>query len=306
MGCCSSNSTNENKNETNRQKTTTTTRDTYHTETGIDNNKIILDENKFQDTEETTIYEDENSFSEVKNYGKIIDQKKIDKILSNAPKRETITLEGFEDYIKNNTKDLSQKEQAYLIYCWLSYNITYDNKGLKDGTVDRTAEGSFSKGTTVCAGYSRLFEHMGKSLGMDINYISGYSKGGGYDPEHFNFDDKHAWNTIVLDGEKYLIDSTWGAGSTGDNDVYTPKLDPFYFLTPPDIFLLSHYPDNSEEQLMGGNKINDMDRFLEKAKFTSDFFNLNFINCNCRKQIYRIKLIINYLNLNIKIMKKYI
>ena len=291
MGCCSSNSMEEKKNVNDRPKTTTTTKPTCATEPGNDNNnKIILNENKFQDIEETTIYEDENPFSDVKNYGKILNQKKIDKILSNAPKRETITLEGFEDYLKNKTKDLSQKEQAYLIYCWLSYNITYDSKGLKDGTVDRTAEGAFTKGTTVCAGYSRLFEHMGNSLGMKINYISGYSKGGGYDPEHFNFDDKHAWNTIILDGEKYLIDSTWGAGSTGDNDVYTAKLDPFYFLTPPDIFLLSHIPDpdNSEEQLMGGNKIN-LDKFLEKAKFTSDFFNLNFTNCNCRKQVYRIK-----------------
>ena len=275
MGCCSSNNTEE-KNEGYRPKTTTVG-STYPTEADINNNnnnnnndndKLILNENKCEEMEETTIYEDEKPFSEVKNYGKILDQKKIDKILSKAPKRETITLEGFEDYLKENTKDLSQKEQAYLIYCWLSYNITYDTKGLKEekenkGTVDRTAEGSFSKGTTVCAGYSRLFEHIGKSLGMDINYIVGYSKGGGYDPEHFNEDDKHAWNTIVLDGEKYLIDSTWGAGSTGDNDVYTKKLDPFYFLTPPEIFLLTHYPDNREEQLMGENEI-EIDTFLEK------------------------------------------
>ena len=289
MGCCGCKSTDENKNEKKDNNIKTTIiGSTYPTEADVD--KLILNDNKYDNLEETTVYEDEKPFSEIKKYGKIIDQKKIDKILSNAPKRETITLEGFEEYIKENTKNLSQKEQAYLIFCWLSYNITYDSKGLKDGTVDRTAEGSFSKGTTVCAGYARLFEHIGKSLGMDIEYIIGYSKGGGYDPEpeHFNYDDKHAWNTIILDGEKFLIDSTWGAGSTGDDDVYTPKLNPFYFLTPPDIFLLSHFPDKSEEQLMGENII-DMDVFLDKAKFTSDFFNLNFINCNCRKKVYKIK-----------------
>ena len=300
MGCCSSNSTEE-KNNQNNKKNTRNTRNTSETTTKFtsnpteaNNNKLILNDNKYEEEiEESTIYEDEKPFPEVKNYGKILDQKKIDKILSKAPKRETITLEGFEEYLKENTKDLSQKEQAYLIYCWLSYNITYDTKGLKEekenkGTVDRTAEGSFSKGTTVCAGYSRLFMHIGKSLGMDINYISGYAKGEGYDPEHFDKDDIHAWNTIVLDGEKFLIDPTWGAGSTGDNDVDTKKLDPFYFLTPPEIFLLTHYPDNSEDQLMGENKIN-LDTFLEKANYKVDFFNFKFINCNCRKQIYRIK-----------------
>ena len=53
---------------------------------------------------------------------------------------------------------------------------------------------------------------------------------------------------------------------------------------------------------MGKNDI-DLDTFLENAKYSAKFFNLNFINCNCRKIVYRTKKIINYLNLNIKTMK---
>ena len=79
MGCCSSNSTKE-KNEEYRPKTTTVG-STYPTEADINNNnnevnKLILNDNKYEEMEETTIYEDEKPFSEVKNYGKILDQKK--------------------------------------------------------------------------------------------------------------------------------------------------------------------------------------------------------------------------------------
>ena len=248
-------------------------------------NVLYTEKNKEED--DITIYEIDDSFSEIKNYGTILNQNKIDKILKNAPKRETISLNEFEDYLKKNTKDLSQKEKAYLIFVWISYNITYDDKGLKNRTVDRTAEGSYLKGTTVCGGYAKLFEHIGKALGLNIEYISGYSKGADYDPEHFNSENTHAWNIVILEGKKFLVDCTWGAGTVNDG-VYKQNFEPFYFLTPPDIFLLSHFPDNKENQLMGKKNI-DLSTFLENVKFSSDFFNLKFINCNCRKQIYHIK-----------------
>ena len=135
---------------------------------------------------------------------------------------------------------------------------------------------------------------MGNALDIKVEYISGISKGEDYDPEHLNREETHAWNIIELEGCKYLVDSTWGAGST-ENEIYKPKLNLLYFLTPPDIFLLEHFPENKENQLILNKEI-DEQTFLNNAKFNCSFFNLKFINCNCRKQIY-------HLNTNNKIFK---
>ena len=248
---------------------------------------VLYTESEKKEEDELSTYEIDKSFSEIQNFNIILNQNKIEKILKKAPKRETISLNGFEEYMKKNTKDLTEKEKAYLIFSWISYNITYDNKGLKKDTIDRTAEGSYSKGTTVCAGYAKLFEHIGKALGLNVEYVSGFSKGANYDPEHFNSDNTHAWNILILEGKKFLVDCTWGAGTVGEDEVYEQKFEPFYFCTPPDIFLLSHFPDIKENQLMEEKKI-DYSTFLERAKFSADFFNFKFINCNCRKQIYHI------------------
>lgn len=78
--------------------------------------------------------------------------------------------------------------------------------------------------------------------------MSGASKGAGYFIGK-KFDSKdysdHAWNAVKFDGNYYLVDATWGSGSSKDGK-YEKKLDNFYFFTDPDIFIESHFPKDKK------------------------------------------------------------
>ena len=57
--------------------------------------------------------------------------------------------------------------------------------------------------------------------GLECEKISGQAKGAGYYPGCFDPDNlsdgpgAHAWNAVKLDGEWFVSDATWAAGSVG-------------------------------------------------------------------------------------------
>jgi transglutaminase/protease-like cytokinesis protein 3 len=78
--------------------------------------------------------------------------------------------------------------------------------------------------------------------------VEGYAKG----PSYLVGQDKdinHAWNGVKIDGTWYLLDATWGAGAI-ENDQFVAKFNPYYFATPPDQLIYSHFPAESQWQLL--------------------------------------------------------
>ena len=59
----------------------------------------------------------------------------------------------------------------------------------------------------------------------------------------------HAWNAVKLDDRWYLIDTTWDAGGV-DAEGFHKRYGTSYFLTPPEVFLSKHYPDEDRWQLL--------------------------------------------------------
>ncbi|KAJ8389550.1 hypothetical protein AAFF_G00117870 [Aldrovandia affinis] len=54
--------------------------------------------------------------------------------------------------------------------------------------------------------------------GIECKEVSGYCKNGSGQPdERFTGDPSHAWNAVRMSGRWHLLDSTWGAGNTGEN-----------------------------------------------------------------------------------------
>ncbi|MDD5735131.1 MAG: transglutaminase domain-containing protein [Methanothrix soehngenii] len=168
----------------------------------------------------------------------------------NAPESVEISTELLAAYLTENATTDRQKARA--IYRWIAENIEYDVKGLfKGNRVDATAEGALKSRSSVCGGYSLLFEKLANLSGLEAVTISGYSKGYGYSPGmHFTEPANHAWNAVKIEGKWHLIDSTWGAGKVDKDGKNNKEFDDYYFLTSPEKFIFDHLPEDPYWQLL--------------------------------------------------------
>ncbi|XP_062593885.1 kyphoscoliosis peptidase-like [Saccostrea cucullata] len=138
-------------------------------------------------------------------------------------------------------------ERARAIHKWVTTNIMYDI----DGYMGRSDKKSCDSGdvlknrSSVCAGYSNLFESLCRCAHIPVMVISGYGKGFGHndkeDVDISNLSTNHAWNAIFLEGEWRLLDCTWDAGYVDGKSFHWYKRD-YYFLMDPEYFISSHLP----------------------------------------------------------------
>lgn len=81
--------------------------------------------------------------------------------------------------------------------------------------------------------------------GLESVFIGGVARSlGGYTG-------KHAWNAVKFDGSWHFLDATWGAGFVNlEEDRFIPCFRPALFGTTPEMFILNHFPDETEWQLL--------------------------------------------------------
>ena len=176
----------------------------------------------------------------------------VDQALNSLPPRQSVDEDNMINSMKNvkSSYYLTDAENAYMVYKWLSQNIVYDcyNYNTDKSKVDYSEVGTYNAGKGVCAGYSKIFKSMCIGLGLESNYVSGYTKNSIVDG---NLPSRtvHAWNSVKIDGTFYLVDSTWGSGFC-DGDNYNSKFDDFYFCTNPQIFIRKHLPAEQKWQLL--------------------------------------------------------
>ena len=101
------------------------------------------------------------------------------------------------------------------------------------------AQTVFTRRTAACAGYAELLVALGKALGLEIRYVHGDAR----TPGGRETGEGHAWNIAKLDGREYLVDATWDAGSI-DGDTFKKDYRTDYYLTPPEIFSIDHFPSD--------------------------------------------------------------
>lgn len=163
-------------------------------------------------------------------------------------------------------------EKTRSIFRWITENIAYDTKEyhmdsahsvhytiynkMSDTVKDRDSEFNrklidyiLKNKKAICEGYSILFKALCDSSGIKAEVISGKSKtlaseiGIAYKGDH-------AWNSVYLDNKWQLLDVTWASGYCDDSvKKFTKKYDESYFLTPPNKFVLKHYPDDIKKIL---------------------------------------------------------
>ena len=124
----------------------------------------------------------QNSKKQINNSKEQIDKSLPKMIFESLPKRETTELLQFKEILKNKTNNLYEKDKAYVLFLWVCDNIIYDADAYFAGRkVDCEPEPVFRKGITVCSGYARLYQNIGQYIGLQIECVSCYSKGVGFE-----------------------------------------------------------------------------------------------------------------------------
>ncbi|XP_062582841.1 kyphoscoliosis peptidase-like [Saccostrea cucullata] len=175
----------------------------------------------------------------------------IDAHAINAPKDVKTSLNCLADYLIKGAK--SDKEKVRAFFVWIANNIKYDTDAYFSGNYGNTnAESVIKHGKSVCSGYANLFEAFCKGAGIQVQVISGFSKGYGYSPEKPitpNRRTDHAWNAVFLENKWQFVECTWGAGHLSNAGEFQKAFNNFYFLTNPRHFIVDHFPfeHNDEE-----------------------------------------------------------
>lgn len=140
----------------------------------------------------------------------------------------------------------TETEKVYLIYLWITHNIVYDVDSYKTGDYkSQEAEAVFDYGMGVCDGYSNLFLELCNGIGIECIKIIGYSKGFGYEiGDKLTVD--HAWNAVKLNNEFNFVECTWGSGVVTRDFKFRKMFNPYYFCTPADVFIYTHYHDTHQ------------------------------------------------------------
>jgi transglutaminase/protease-like cytokinesis protein 3 len=160
-------------------------------------------------------------------------------------------------------------EKTRAIFGWITQHISYNtgifNSGSKNkktgytafpedsaavwkSAEEMTAIRVMKKGSGICDGYTKLFKTVCDYAGLKSEIITGYACG--YQDKKRVFKTNHSWNAVMIEGVWYLLDVTWGSGYLDYSNTFIQSTDEFYFLTPPQEFVKTHYPEDLQWTLL--------------------------------------------------------
>ena len=187
----------------------------------------------------------------------------IDRWVINIPREFETSIHTLVEYLIQPCRN--EMDKARVIYRWIVENVRYDVStsdriaaGIFSSNPDQSAASVFYRRDGVCEGYSRLFTLMAEYAGLQTAYITGSIKADYPYLKENVFKNSHAWNAVSIDGEWRLLDATWGAGYIDSNNNFIRCLNDFWFLTPPEQFVYTHFPEDSQWQCLDTpNQVSD-------------------------------------------------
>ena len=173
----------------------------------------------------------------------------IDKHALQAPKDVEASVASLTAYLIRPAKTDAEKARA--IFRWLTDRVVYDMPAfLANKLGGATAQKTLATRQATCEGYGRLFKAMCDEAKLEAAFIPGYVRSDTSKPDD-PLKTNHGWNAVKLDGRWYLVDATWGAGNVSpETRKWEKRFREFFFLTPPELLIFSHYPEAPAHQLL--------------------------------------------------------
>lgn len=164
-------------------------------------------------------------------------------------------------------------EKARAMFTWVAIHLEYDcredGQPLKPASLDQV----LTTGKSQCAGYASLLQYGLRKMNLEAVTIRGVAKTAKKDLWWTERDlrPNHAWNAVKIGDRWILLDPTWASGaSDADCRQVTHEFAPFYFDPPPDKFVLSHLPTDSQWQLT--HIIMDKEAFRKLPVFHDPYY----------------------------------
>ncbi|XP_074760363.1 kyphoscoliosis peptidase-like [Athene noctua] len=173
-------------------------------------------------------------------------------------------------------KSQSKLEMVRAIWVWLCHNIEYDVDGfLGLSPKIHVPEQVLQTGRAVCSGYAHLCQEMCREAGLSCVEVTGFGRSLGSHRGRWCEQQKssHMWNAVELEGQWCLLDACWGAGTVdAESRLFIPRHDDFFFLTDPEHFIETHWPEDPQWQLLQPPVVRE--DFERRVFKTSEFFRL--------------------------------
>lgn len=197
-----------------------------------------------------------------------IDTVAIDNYATKAPFFKTFNVEKLTAYLVEPYA--SDAEKVRSISTWIGTHIKYDLDVLRGAKYKgKSPKNTLRKRKAICEGYAELFRSMCDEANIEAYAVNGYDKGAMWERDDEFIRDNHAWNSVRIDGDWYLLDLTWFAGKSVEKKrairrwmyykfsiPFTPKYkfhfarNEKYYLADPHVFIEDHAPDLACWQLL--------------------------------------------------------
>jgi len=164
-------------------------------------------------------------------------------LVREIPSADESSFESVAKFIGSREPDPARRIKA--LHDYVADRVAYDAVALAEQSIPpQDAARVFGSKKAVCAGYANLLRAMAKITGDEVVVVVGDARtdvdavgGGG-----------HAWNAVKLDGRWHLVDATWDAGTVSGRE-FEKRYTTNYFLTPPEVFGVDHFPEDPRFQL---------------------------------------------------------
>ena len=211
------------------------------------------------------------------------DIKQLPREIANLRQRDDTNLfiNKLAEYINENSN--SDYERIKKAHDWVALNIRYDAASYFSRRIpSQDYRSVIRRGLAVCAGYSDVFQILCDALKIECKTISGYARGIGsnifYNEDPM--DTNHAWNIVTIDGNKYIIDSTWDSGHINGQNFRANYITDYLFINPEN-FIYKHFPYNKADQLLEPPV--DSESFMELPFLRPKFFKVMETYPNLKK-----------------------